>query len=81
MKTYKNFVNGQMVASVEGQDEPIISPVDERTLGRVPKCTEKDVDRAVAAAAAAFEKWQDTTPADRSLMLLKLADLIEKNAE
>jgi 1-pyrroline dehydrogenase len=81
MKTYKNFVNGALVGAVEGQDEPIISPVDESVLGKVPKGTEKDVDRAVGAAAAAFETWQDTTPAERSLMLLKLADRIEQNAE
>ena len=81
MKSYKNFVNGQMVDAVEGLSEDIISPVDERVIGRVPKCGEKDVDRAVDAAAAAFETWQDTTPGERSLMLLKLADRIEQNAE
>jgi 1-pyrroline dehydrogenase len=81
MKTYKNFVNGKLVASVDGEDEPIISPVDEKVLGKVPKGTAKDVDRAVDAAAAAFEKWQDSTPQDRSLMLLKLADRIEQNAD
>ena len=37
MKSYKNFVNGQMVDAVEGQSEPIISPVDERVIGRVPE--------------------------------------------
>ena len=78
MKTYKNFVNGKMVASVDGEDEAIISPVDEKVIAKVPKGTAKDVDRAVAAAAAAFEKWQDSTPQDRSLMLLKLADRIEQ---
>jgi 1-pyrroline dehydrogenase len=78
MKSYKNFVNGKFVGSVEGEDEPIISPVDEKVLGKVPKGTAKDVDRAVEAAAAAFEKWQDSTPQDRSLMLLKLADRIEQ---
>ncbi len=81
MKSYRNFVNGELVASVEGREEPIISPVDERTLATVPTGTEKDVDRAVAAAATAFETWQDSTPAERSLMLLKLADVVEKNAE
>jgi 1-pyrroline dehydrogenase len=78
MKTYKNFVNGKLVASVDGEDEPIISPVDEKVLGKVPKGTAKDVDRAVDAAASAFASWQDTTPQDRSLMLLKLADRIEQ---
>jgi len=81
MKTYKNFVNGKLVASVEGETEPIISPVDEKVLGKVPKGTQKDVDRAVDAAAAAFVTWQDTTPQDRSLMLLKLADRIEQNGD
>jgi 1-pyrroline dehydrogenase len=81
MKTYKNFVNGQMVDAVEGKDEPIISPVNEAVIARVPLGTAKDVDRAVDAAASAFEKWQDSTPGERSLMLLKLADRIEAHAE
>ena len=63
MKSYRNFVNGELVGSVDGREEPIISPVDERTLGTVPTGSEKDVDRAVGAAAAAFVKWQDSTPA------------------
>ena len=81
MKSYKNFVGGKLVKSVEGREEAIISPVDERTLGKVPLCDAKDVDRAVGAAAEAFEKWQDTTPGERSLMLLKLADILEKNGD
>ena len=81
MKTYKNFVNGEMVDAVEGKDEPIISPVNEAVIARVPLGTAKDVDRAVDAAASAFGKWQDSTPGERSLMLLKLADRIEAHAE
>src|SRR3954447_23124912 len=81
MKTYQNFVNGNLVDSVEGETEPIISPVDERELGRVPKGTAKDVDRAVDSALAAFEKWQDSTPQDPSLIMFKLADRIEQNAD
>ena len=57
MKSYQNYVNGKMVDAVEGQTDSIISPVDESVLGKVPKCGEKDVDRAVDAAAAAFETW------------------------
>jgi aminobutyraldehyde dehydrogenase len=81
MKAYKNLVNGELVASVEGREEPIISPVDEGVLANVPLGGQKDVDRAVEAASAAFAKWQDSTPQDRSLLLLKLADLVEKNAD
>src|SRR4029453_11178079 len=78
MKSYKNFVNGKLVGSVEGEDEPIISPVDEKVLGKVPKGTAEDVDRAVEAAAAALEKGKDSPPQDPSLMLLRLADRIEQ---
>jgi 1-pyrroline dehydrogenase len=81
VKSYQNFVNGKMVDAVEGQVDNIINPADESILGKVPKCGEKDVDRAVDAAVAAFETWQDATPGERSLMLLKLADRIEQNAE
>jgi len=81
MKSYKNFVNGKMVDAVDGQTEPILAPATEQTLASVPKGSERDVDRAVESAAGAFEKWQDSTPGDRSLMLLKLADRIEQNAD
>jgi 1-pyrroline dehydrogenase len=81
MKTYKNLVDGKLVGSVDGKDESIISPVDEKVLGKVPLCGEKDVDRAVSAAASASETWQETTPADRALLLLRLADVIEKNGD
>ena len=81
MKSYKNFVGGKMVKAVEGKEETIVSPVDERPLAKVPACSARDVERAVGAAAAAFEKGQDTTPAERSLMLLKLADVLEKNGD
>ncbi|MGE5278734.1 MAG: gamma-aminobutyraldehyde dehydrogenase [Acidobacteriota bacterium] len=81
MKTYKNFVNGQMVAAVEGREASILDPSTEEKIASVPQGSEKDVDRAVEAAARAFEKWADTTPAERSLLLLKLADRIESSAE
>ncbi|MGH9368312.1 MAG: aminobutyraldehyde dehydrogenase, partial [Thermoanaerobaculia bacterium] len=81
MKNYRNFVNGDWADAVEGGDEPIVNPATEETIARVPKGSERDVDRAVEAAAAAFGKWSDSTPAERSLMLLRLADRIEGAAE
>ena len=47
----------------------------------IPEASLTQVDDAVAAAVAAFDRWSRTTPAERSLMLLKLADRIEVNAE
>jgi aminobutyraldehyde dehydrogenase len=81
MKNYQNFVNGGMVPAVAGGEDVIFAPATEEKIATVPKGSEKDVDRAVEAAAAALEKWVDTTPGERSLMLLKLADRIEANAE
>jgi aldehyde dehydrogenase (NAD+) len=43
--------------------------------------TEKDVDIAVAAARKAFEEWRKVSPEERSTLLFKLADLMEKNLE
>ena len=70
-----------MVPAVAGAEDVIVAPATEEEIARVPKGSEKDVDRAVDAAAGALGKWMDTTPAERSLMLLKLADRIEGNAE
>jgi aldehyde dehydrogenase (NAD+) len=48
----------------------------------VAEATEKDVDIAVAAARKAFEgTWRKITPQDRSILLIKLAEICEKNAE
>jgi 1-pyrroline dehydrogenase len=81
LKSYKNFVNGDFVEAVDGRDEEILNPANEKPVAKVPTCGEKDVDRAVAAAAGAFETWGDSTPADRAAALLKLADVIEKNGD
>ena len=80
-KKYQNFVNGKWLDAVDGQAETIINPSTEEPIAEVPRGSEKDVDRAVEAAASAFEKWLDTTPADRSQLLLKLADRMEEHAD
>ncbi len=81
MKRYRMFIDGQAVDAADGNEETIVNPATEEPIAKVPKGSERDVDRAVAAAAGAFEKWTDSTPAERSLALLKLADRIEQHAE
>ncbi len=81
MKKYRNFVNGEWVDAVDGETATIIDPSTEEPIGEVPRGSEKDVDRAVEAAAAAFAGWGlELTPADRSQALLKLADRIEEHS-
>jgi aminobutyraldehyde dehydrogenase len=68
---------------VAGSDaaEAVINPKTEETIVKLPDASPAQVDAAVNAAAAAFKTWSRTTPAERSGLLLKLADAIEKDAE
>jgi 1-pyrroline dehydrogenase len=59
----------------------VFDPARGEAIASVPASAPEDVERAVAAAAEAFETWQHSTPQDRSLMLLKLADAIEARAD
>ncbi len=63
--------------SSDGETTQVINPATEQVIGEVPRGTVADTDRAVEAAAAAFVEWSETTPAERSTMLYKLADAIE----
>jgi 1-pyrroline dehydrogenase len=78
---HQNFVGGEWVDAVEGETAEIINPATGETIAEVPKGTEADVDRAVEAAKRAWAEWRDTTPQERSEMLLKLADAIESHAD
>ncbi len=81
VKTYQQFIDGAWVDSAGGQTLAVENPADGQVIANVPASSDEDVDRAVNAAAKAFQTWQHTTPQDRSLMLLKLADGIEARAD
>jgi betaine-aldehyde dehydrogenase len=77
----KNMIDGKFVAPVDGKREDVINPATGQVIAKAPLSNKRDVDAAVMAAKRAFETWGTTTPADRSAMLLKLADGIEERAE
>ncbi len=79
--TYQQFIGGAFVDSVSGKTLDVLNPARDEVIARVPASDKEDVDRAVEAAAAAFVTWRDTTPQDRSLILLKIADALEARAE
>jgi len=81
VKSYQQFINGKFVDAATGETLDVVNPATDMVIARVPKSAAKDVDRAVKAAAKAFETWQHTTPQDRSLLLLRLADAIEARAD
>ncbi|HVC73202.1 MAG TPA: aldehyde dehydrogenase family protein, partial [Mycobacteriales bacterium] len=59
----------------------LIDPSTGEAYGTAPLSGPEDVDRAMAAAAEAFETWRDTTPAERQRALLRIADAFEQRAE
>ena len=64
-----------------GVVERVLNPRTGAAIAEVAEASPEQVTRAVEAAGEAFGAWSRTTPAERSLMLLKLADLIERDAE
>jgi len=59
----------------------ILNPATAEVIARVPAGTAEDVDAAVEAAKAALPGWLDSTPGERAELLLRLADVLDANAE
>jgi betaine-aldehyde dehydrogenase len=76
-----NFVAGEHRAPRDGATTPVIDPCTGETIARAPVSSAADLDEAFTAAAAAFELWRETTPAERSRALLRIADALEARGE
>ena len=81
IKTYQQFIGGEWVDAASGETLAVENPADGTVIARVPASGAEDVDRAADAAAKAFGTWGQTTPQERSIALLKLADAIEARAD
>lgn len=77
----QNFVNGEYVEARADSAFDLIDPATEGVYGSSPVSSPADVDSAYRAAAAAFESWGETTPAERQLALFRIADAMESRAE
>jgi betaine-aldehyde dehydrogenase len=75
------FIDGKFVAAESGETLATLNPHDNSVIAEVAMAGHADVDKAVAAATKAFPAWSRMAAADRGRILLKLADLIEANAE
>jgi len=82
VRRYRMYINGEFVESQSGKYFPIIDPSTEDILAEVPDADEKDVNRAVAAAKAAFDSgaWPQTTAQERGRILFRLAERVRKEA-
>src|ERR1700693_3076503 len=81
VRTYKMLINGQWVESALNQTFPVYDPSTEEVIARVPDANTQDVDRAVAAARAAFDSgpWSQTTPQARGQFFFRVAQLIRNH--
>lgn len=75
------FIDGRFVPAQSGETLATLNPHDNSTIADVALAGKADVDLAVAAAQRALAAWSHMAAADRGRILLKLADLIEANAE
>ena len=78
---YKLYIDGRWVDSQAGKTFKATNPANGELLATCVDASKEDVDLAVKAAWKAFESWKKVSPQERSAMLLKVADLIDANAE
>lgn len=77
----KNFIDGQFVEPVGGKYLDNIEPATGKPYSQVADSDARDVELAVAAAEKAFPEWSRESAAERSKILLRIADLIERDLE
>ncbi|MHC0054721.1 aldehyde dehydrogenase family protein [Actibacterium sp. D379-3] len=75
------LIGGALVGSSDGKWDLSVNPANEEVIGRSPAATKEDVDRAVAAADAAFPAWAAMTVDERSAILMTFADRIAERAD
>src|SRR5256714_12045431 len=78
----KAFIGGEFVSAASGKKFKCTSPIDGSVLAEVAECDREDIDRAVGSARKAFDSgvWSNKAPKSRKRVMLKFAELIEKNA-
>jgi aminomuconate-semialdehyde/2-hydroxymuconate-6-semialdehyde dehydrogenase len=81
MNRIANFIGGRFVVPHSGGYFDDINPATADPIAEVPDSDADDIDDAVRAAKAAFPAWSRTPAAERSRLLLKLADLVEQNLD
>ena len=80
--TLQNFIGGESVDAATGETSSVINPATGEEIARAPLSGPEDVDRAVGAARRAYDAgWATTTPGERALALLRIADAIEEHAD
>ncbi|MFF2192895.1 gamma-aminobutyraldehyde dehydrogenase [Streptomyces sp. NPDC058157] len=81
LRRLRNYIGGEFKDAADGRTTEVVNPATGEVYATAPLSGQADVDAAMAAAAAAFPAWRDTTPSERQKALLKIADAFEARAE
>ncbi|MGH2817807.1 MAG: gamma-aminobutyraldehyde dehydrogenase [Actinomycetota bacterium] len=81
VRRLQNFVDGRYLDSADGETLSLVNPATAQVFAEAPVSSQADIDSACAAARRAFESWRETTPSERQLALLRIADAIEDRAD
>ena len=80
-KLLKFYINGEWVDPVSTDKMPVLNPASAEQVGEVALGNDADVDRAVAAASAAFEHFSQSSKADRLALLARIREVTERRFE
>lgn len=78
---YRNYIGGEWVAAASGQTSENHDPANGELVGRFPRSGQTDVDRAVAAAKAAYDGWRRTPAPKRGEILYRVGQLLSERKE
>ncbi|MDK7884723.1 5-carboxymethyl-2-hydroxymuconate semialdehyde dehydrogenase [Corynebacterium striatum] len=78
-----HYIDGEFVASIDGDEFDVLDPVTNQNYIKAASGKPADIDKAVAAAKAAFERgeWSKALPRERARVLNKIADIVETRAD
>src|ERR1700683_4444978 len=77
----RNFIGGAWQAGTSDDVLDIFNPATATRIGQFASASAEDVDRAVVAARNAFQAWSATVASERSVLLFKIADLLEQSID
>ena len=77
----RNFIGGQWVEAEAAGSEPVYNPATGEVIAQVPLSSAADVDRAVKAAAAAFDAWRETPVFQRARLMFRFKQILEEHAD
>jgi succinate-semialdehyde dehydrogenase/glutarate-semialdehyde dehydrogenase len=78
--TLSLYIDGEFILGGGRREQDIVNPATHEVIGKLPHATREDLDRALAAAARAFESWKKSSPLERSKVLRKVAELARERA-